>query len=185
MKCTACSKGKLIPSFIDGLFSAHTCSDCGGDWILIEDYAAWRERHPDYEFAKDIQFEEVQALEKKQAILCPVTHTIMRKFKISANNSHRLDYSTAIGGLWLDKGEWELLICEGLAGSLNALVTDAWQRKIRQDSAKEHLRDIYRDRFGDEAYNKVKEVREWLHGHPHKADLRAYLMAEDPYSAKR
>jgi hypothetical protein len=28
-------------------------------------------------------------------------------------------------------------------------------------------------------------VREWLNTHPQKADLRAYLMAEDPYSAKR
>lgn len=185
MKCTACKKGTLSPSFIDGLFRAHTCSHCSGDWILIEDYVTWRERHSDYEFAKDIHFEEVPALEKKEAILCPITHTIMRKFKISASNSHRLDYSSAIGGLWLDKGEWELLIREGLAGSLNALVTDSWQRKIRQTSAKEHLTDIYRDRFGEEVYKQVKEMRDWLHSQPHKADLRAYLMAENPYSSKR
>jgi len=185
MNCTACSKGKLNPSFIDGLFRAHTCSECGGDWILIEDYAAWRERHPDYEFAKDIQFEEEKVLDKKQAILCPVTNTIMRKFKISAHNTHRLDYSSATGGLWLDKGEWELLSQEGLAGSLNALVTDSWQRKIRQDSAKENLSDIYSDKFGDDVYSKLKEMREWLKTQPQKADLRAYLMAEDPYSAIR
>ncbi|MEP1447558.1 MAG: zf-TFIIB domain-containing protein [Paraglaciecola sp.] len=185
MNCTACNEGTLNPSFIDGLFRAHTCSNCGGDWILIEDYAAWRERHSDYEFAKNIQFEEEQALDNKHAILCPVTHTIMRKFKISAHNSHRLDYSSRIGGLWLDKGEWELLSREGLAGSLNALVTDAWQRKIREDSAKEHFSDIYSDRFGDDVYNKIKDIRAWLQSQPHKADLRAYLMAEDPYSAKR
>lgn len=185
MKCTACDNGSLTPSFIDGLFRAHTCTNCAGNWILIEDYAAWRERHPDYEFAKDIQFEEEQAVEKKEAMLCPVTHTIMRKFKISAKSSHRLDYCSAIGGLWLDKGEWDLLKSGGLAGSLNALVTDTWQRKIREDSAKEHLADIYRDKFGDEVYNKVKETREWLQSQPNKADLRAYLMAEDPYSANR
>lgn len=185
MKCTACGKGTLNPSFIDGLFRAHTCTDCAGDWILIEDYAAWRERNPEYEFAQDIQFEEVEATEKKEAILCPVTHTIMRKFKVSASNSHRLDYCSAIGGLWLDKGEWELLIREGLAGSLNALVTDSWQRKIREDSAKEHLADIYRDKFGDDVYSKIKEMREWLQTQHNKADLRAYLMAEDPYSARR
>lgn len=185
MKCTSCNKGTLQPSFIDGLFRAHTCSNCGGDWILIEDYAAWRERHPDYEFAKDIQFEEINITDTKEAMMCPLTQTIMRKFKISATHSHRLDYSSAVGGLWLDKGEWELLVREGLAGSLNALVTDAWQRKIRQTSAKDSFADIYLDKFGEETYSKLKALRQWLDTQPQKADLRAYIMAEDPYSADR
>ncbi len=39
----------------------------------------------------------------KEAMLCLVTRTMMRKFKISATDTHRLDYSTAVGGLWLGK----------------------------------------------------------------------------------
>lgn len=185
MLCTSCQTGILTPSSIEGLFKAHTCSDCGGDWVLIEDYAVWRERHPDYEFAEDIYFEEINITDTKEAMLCPVTRTIMRKFKISATNTHRLDYSAAVGGLWLDKGEWDLLVSGGLAGSLNALVTDAWQRRIRQTSAKDSFVDIYHDKFGEDVYIKLKEIRAWLNTHPQKADLRAYLMAEDPYSAKR
>ena len=104
MLCTSCQTGTLSSSSIEGLFKAHTCSDCGGDWVLIEDYAAWRERHPDYEFAKDINFEEIYIADTKTAMLCPSTKTIMRKFKISATNTHRLNYSSAVGGLWLDKG---------------------------------------------------------------------------------
>lgn len=185
MLCTGCETGTLFPSFIEGLFKAHTCSDCGGDWVLIQDYAAWRERHIDYEFAKDIHFEEINIADTKDAMLCPYTQTIMRKFKISATSTHRLDYSAAVGGLWLDKGEWELLVSGGLAGSLNGLVTDAWQRKIRQTSAKDSFVDIYHDKFGNDVYTKIKEIREWLNNQPQKADLRAYLLAEDPYSAKR
>lgn len=185
MECTSCNKGKLNPSVIDGLFSANTCSYCGGDWVLIEDYATWREGHSDYEFAKGIHFEEINIVDTKEAMLCPATQTIMRKFKISATNTHRLDYSAAVGGLWLDKGEWELLVKEGLAGSLNTLVTDVWQRKIRQTSAKVSFADIYQDKFGDDIYIKIKDMRRWLNTQPQKADLRAYLMAEDPYSAKR
>jgi Zn-finger nucleic acid-binding protein len=108
----------------------------------------------------------------------------MRKFKISATNTHRLDYSSAVGGLWLDKGEWELLEREGLAVSLHALVTDAWQRKIRQISAKDNFSDIYHDKFGNDVYAKIKTMHTWLNKQPQKADLRAYLMAETPYSAK-
>jgi hypothetical protein len=89
MQCTGCQTGTLTPSFIEGLFRANTCSHCGGDWVLIEDYAAWRERHPDYEFAKDIHFEEISIVDTKEAMLCPLTQTIMRKFKISATNTHR------------------------------------------------------------------------------------------------
>jgi hypothetical protein len=112
----------LNSSFIDGLFKACTCTYCGGDWVLVEDYAVWRERHPDYEFAKDIHVEEINVADTKKSMLCPSTKTIMRKFKISATTSHRLDYSTAVGGLWLDKGEWELLVREGLPSQLRYAV---------------------------------------------------------------
>lgn len=185
MQCTSCENGKLTPSSIEGLFSARTCSNCGGDWILIEEYAAWRECHSAYEFAGNIHFEEIRIVDTKEAMLCPATQTIMRKFKISATSSHRLDYSSAVGGLWLDKGEWELLVREGLAGCLNALITDTRQRKIRQTIAKDSFADIYRDKFGDDVYKKIKEISKWLDEQPQKADLRAYIMAEDPYSADR
>jgi hypothetical protein len=44
---------------------------------------------------------------------------------------------------------------------------------------------FYHKKFGDDLYANIKEMRRWLNTQPHKADLRAYLMAEDPYSAKR
>lgn len=185
MKCTSCKNGTLIPSFIDGQFRAHTCSNCGGNWILIEDYVAWKERNSDYEFSNDIHFEETEVTDSKQALLCPVSGTIMRKFRISAENEHKLDYSAVVGGLWLDKGEWELLKNEGLAASLNAVVTQNWQRNIRQNSAKQNFAEIYEAKFGEDTYSKVKEMRAWLSSQEQKADLRAYLLAEDPYSAEK
>lgn len=182
MKCTSCKQGELIPSFIDGQFRAHTCSNCNGNWILIEDYVAWKERNPNYSFDESVHCE---VDETKQALLCPVTGTIMLKFCISTTTKHRIDYSTSVGGVWLDKGEWELLKEEGLAGSLNAVLTAHWQRKIRINSTKENFSEIYKDKFGNESYGKVKELREWLYQQPNKADLRAYILAEDPYSAEK
>ena len=90
-----------------------------------------------------------------------------------------------VGGVWLDKGEWELLKSENLAGSLNAVLTAHWQRNIRINSTKENFAEIYQDKFGQETYKKVKELREWLYQQPNKADLRAYILAEDPYSAEK
>ncbi len=182
MKCTSCKKGILSPSFIDGLFRAHTCTECAGNWILIEDYVTWKERNSEHQFSAEVSCE---AEETTTALLCPMTGTIMRKFRLAAKNSHRIDYSSSVGGVWLDKGEWELLKQEGLAGSLNAVLTAHWQNNIRADSAKDTFTAIYQDKFGQEAYSKVHEFREWLNSHPCKADLRAYLLAEDPYSAEK
>lgn len=183
MKCTRCEQGVLSPSFIDGLFRAHTCTECAGNWILIEDYVAWKERNPEHQFSTDIVCEEAE--DSTTALLCPMTGTIMRKFKLTANHSHRIDYSSHVGGVWLDKGEWELLKKEGLAGSLNAVLTAHWQNDIRLDSARENFSAIYADKFGEDVYSKAHDIREWLNSQSCKADLRAYLLAEDPYSAEK
>ena len=171
-----------MPSFIDGQFRAHTCSNCYGNWILIEDYVSWKERNPQYTFDDSVTCE---IEETTTALLCPVTGTIMRKFRLCSSTTHRIDYSAGVGGVWLDKGEWELLKEKGLAGSLNAMLTAHWQRNIRINNTKENFAEIYKDKFGQETYNKIKELREWLYQQPNKADLRAYILAEDPYSAEK
>ena len=182
MRCTRCKAGDLSPDFIEQQFRAHSCNNCGGYWILIEDYVSWKERNPQHKFS-DIEVSELP--DSSKAMLCPISGTIMRKLHISKDNSHRLDYSTAVGGVWLDKGEWELLKHEGLAGSLNKILTEQWQGEIREQKSEETFHHIYRAKFGEQDYQKIKELRVWLDGHPHKADLRAYLLAEDPYSANK
>jgi Zn-finger nucleic acid-binding protein len=182
MKCTSCKSGELLPSFIEGQFRAHTCSNCGGNWVLVEDYVSWKERNPQYIFDEEVSCE---ADDNKHALLCPVTGTIMRKLRLSTRSSHRLDYSASVGGVWLDKGEWELLKEEGLAGSLNAVLTAHWQRNIRINNTKDNFTEIYKDKFGVQNYDKIKQLREWLNQQENKADLRAYLLAEDPYSAEK
>ncbi|WP_447895028.1 MULTISPECIES: zf-TFIIB domain-containing protein [unclassified Vreelandella] len=182
MKCTACQEGKLVPSFLDSLFRCHTCENCGGNWLLIEDYISWKERHPEHVFDDD-HIENIDAEDTVGAMICPVTGGIMSKFRISKDHSHRLDYSARVGGVWLNRGEWEMLVAEGLAGNLNAILTDHWQQRIRAERTSDTFADLYRQKFGDEDYEKALAIRQWLHDHPQKPDLRAFLMAENPFSA--
>lgn len=182
MKCTSCKEGTLIPCFLEGLFRAHTCSTCGGDWILIEDYVSWKEHNPDLKMSGNVNFE---IDDTKTALLCPISGSIMQKFRLTHDSDRRIDYSPSVGGVWLDKGEWEFLKQENLAGSLNTILTLHWQKSIREDNAKATFEDLYQSKFGDESYAKVKEVREWLNKQPEKSDLRAYILAENPYSAER
>ena len=182
MRCPRCKQGNLQASFIDQQFRAHTCDNCGGNWILIEDYVTWKERHPHFQFT----LAEVEDIDDSQhALMCPMSGVIMRRLRITKDTSHRLDYSSPVGGVWLDKGEWELIKAAGLAGSLNGILTEQWQNKIREQNAEATFAQLYQNKFGAEDYQKIKDLREWLHTHPRKTDLRAYLLADDPYSAKK
>jgi len=58
-------------------------------------------------------------------------------------------------------------------------------KKYSLDSTKDNFSEIYKDKFGQDSYDKVKELRGWLAQQSNKADLRAYLLAEDPYSAEK
>ena len=185
MNCTNCKDGFLKPEKIDDLFPAHTCDSCGGNWILIEEYAIWKANNPDHVFSSHSTTQEFKSPEPKKALICPVSGSIMQKFRITSNSEHKINYSAKVGGIWLDKGEWDYLKSEGLAGSLNTVLTEHKQNEIMQDTAKEHFSEIYQDRFGKEAYQKIIEIREWLDKHEQKQDLLAYLVAEDPYSANR
>ncbi len=181
MKCTACNQGRLVPSFLEAQFRCHSCDHCGGHWILIEDYVAWRERHPDYPFSDTLV--ESADQDTSRALVCPVTGTLMSKFRIQSNSPRKLDYSTRVGGIWLDKGDWDLLKAEGLAGCLNVLLTEPWQQKIRADQTRATFTNLYKQRFGEADYAKARDIRDWLLDHPLKAELRSYLLAKDPYSA--
>jgi Zn-finger nucleic acid-binding protein len=181
MRCPGCRNTNLIPSFLDDLFRAHTCKDCGGSWILIEDYVTWKERNPEYTFPQEISFE---VDDTKNALLCPVSGTIMQKYRISHVSDHYLDYSACVGGVWLDKGEWEYLKDNNLAGSLNKIFISQWQKSIRVNNSRITFSDIYKEKFGEETYTKAKEIREWLNNHPCKEDLRSYILADDPYTTE-
>ncbi|WP_395343744.1 zf-TFIIB domain-containing protein [Ningiella sp. W23] len=185
MNCTSCKNGVLRPSFIDGQFRAHTCTNCGGNWILVEDFVSWKEQNPEYQFSQPSQWSEDEVSETASAMLCPITGLIMRKLKVTAQTSHRIDFSSSVAGIWLDKGEWELLKAEGIAGTLNNVVTQQWQNKIREQSASNNFAEIYEEKFGIDNYQKIKEIKQWLDAQPQKADLRSYLLAENPYSASQ
>ena len=65
------------------------------------------------------------------------------------------------------------------------MLTNHWQAKIKQTNAAANFSDIYLAKFGAANYQKAKEFRHWLSNHELKSDLRAYLLAEDPYAADK
>jgi Zn-finger nucleic acid-binding protein len=188
MKCTSCKQGKLIPGYLDDLFPSHNCDNCGGNWVYLQDYLRWLEYASPIDIAEAESAtisEDVQAQETKGAMLCPKTGTIMLKYRISLANEHRIDLSPSINGIWMDKGEWDLIKTEGLAGSLNKIFTAPWQRELKEKNATAVFSASYRNQFGDEKYQKIQEIKTWLDEQDDRNSLLAYLAARDPYSAIR
>lgn len=182
MKCPSCENGELRDAYLEEYLPCKTCDRCGGNWILLEHYLRWKDGYASQatEPADDV---EIELAETKRALTCPVSGTLMLKYRISKDSEHRLDLSPSVNGVWLDKGEWSLLKQSGLADKLNAIFTAPWQRKIRAESSRDTFEQLYRRKFGDSDYEKIREIRDWLHAHPHREALRAFLVADNPWSA--
>jgi len=184
MKCTSCHEGMLQPADLEPLLPCYTCTHCGGNWLYLEDYLRWLSRTSDADGPAP-SVVDPEAVDTPRAMLCPRSGTLMLRYRISPDSPNKLDLSPAVNGVWLDRGEWELLKHEGLGRQLNAIFTDPWQRRIRETRARETFAALYEQEFGAEDYARLREFREWVRGCEKSAAMLAYLLAEDPYSAER
>ncbi|RBP51010.1 zf-TFIIB domain-containing protein [Arenicella xantha] len=179
MKCTACESGLLIPAYLEGLFPCHTCTDCGGNLVMLGDYLRWQDANENALFISDTST-KVEIQETERALLCPKTGRLMTKYRIAKETEHRLDLSPHINAVWLDKGEWALLKEQGLAGRLNEIFTDHWQSDVRSKESADILDGLYAKRFG-EHYADIKAFRAKIDKMDERSEVIAYLLADDPY----
>jgi hypothetical protein len=63
------------------------------------------------------------------------------------------------------------------------IFSDIWQERLQAEEQRRRLEKMYLERFGEEDYAKIKEIRAWLRGHPLGGALVAYLSDKDPYRA--
>ena len=178
MQCTVCKAGELKAATLEGLCPCLQCSNCQGYWVLISDYLDAK--------SLDLPIDEdliKRFTESKKALLCPVSSTIMLKYRLSAQSEHKINLSPAANGFWLDKGLWELIKQQGLTKNLTQIFTEPGQRKIRAIIALNIFEDYYNEELGKEHHAKLKALREWLDNQPKKQEMLAYINAIDPYSA--
>ena len=176
MKCSSCGIGRLEPSYFEGLFACHSCSNCGGDLILLGDFMRWQKLNPEADLSVSAEVDVVLE-ETSRAMICPLTGGLMTKYRISADTEHRLDLSPTINAVWLDKGEWNLLKEQGLASKLNDIFTNHWQREIIAVETSEALDELYAGKFG-EHYEKVKEFKKVITEMNNRSEVIAYLLSD-------
>ena len=85
--------------------------------------------------------------------------------------------------MWLDQNEWEALKAADLHDEINKILTQPWQRHIDDETTFSRYDGMYRERFGADDYEKIKEIRKWLAEHPNRNSLIAFLLDKNPYSS--
>lgn len=182
MKCPVCTTRKLEKTELERNLKADTCAKCGGHWLSSGNYAIWLKQHgptlPEKPFS-EVSFD---IKDSEKAKICPQCGSILLKYKVGHGLDFYLDHCVGCGGVWLDRNEWEALKDRNLHDEIHRIFSTAWQKKIRMEKMHEELDNMYRHRFGDEEYNKIKEMREWIHTHPQKLAILSFLRDGDPYS---
>ncbi len=174
MKCPSCHVGILQNDTIDNLFPCKTCDHCQGHWLLLKDYMYWKNHSDKKPIIEDT---DISAIETKNALICPLSGTLMIKYRISNEVENRIDYSRHCSAIWLDHGEWQLIKKLDLAYQLNDIFTTNWQKKVKDNASSQLSDKCYIERFGEEDYKKIKEIRDWLVNHPQSNNLFNYLNA--------
>jgi len=181
MLCPVCKSTPLEDRELESGLKGYGCSNCNGSWIRYCDYEEWKNictEENRYTSGPDIFNLEYDT---KKASLCPDCGRILIKYKVSSSLPFYVDHCGSCSGVWLDQKEWEALLNSDLQYSINSFFTSSWQEKIRKEMTRKRFEDSYRNKFGEENYQKLKEIREWIYSSEQKGELLSYLIDEDPY----
>lgn len=181
MKCPVCKQHGCEQVQLEGGLEAQRCDGCGGHWVALKNYEAWRTA-----LKADIPEQAPSAVkfevnELAKAKLCPECGRILLRFKVGHGLDFFVERCGGCGGVWLDRNEWEALHARGLDDDLHRIFSPTWQEHIRTEALRQKIERIYEKRFGAEAYRKARDIRAWVQHHPEKRALIAFLTEDNPF----
>lgn len=57
------------------------------------------------------------------------------------------------------------------------IFTAPWQSQVRSEESRRAQEEIYRRKFGEEGFDEIQRMKEWIDVHPRKQEIIAYLMS--------
>lgn len=184
-KTVRCPKDWSV-SLVDGTLSdklaVKHCPDCQGNWISATDYEAYVASQPpksaeskfQAKSTTDINF--VPSPGDHRAALCPECQHYLTRAKVFYKRAFYVERCTHCGGIWCDKGEWEVLEKLGLHTNVEQMFSLEWQSRVRELEYAEKERQATMEKLGSEVASKVFELAEVLEKHPNGDFGVAYLM---------
>ena len=177
MRCPCCknkslSETELLPGLV-----AKTCDGCRGTWFERKDYESWRSRQsadlPETAAPQTV-FMSAQVPKPK---LCPACRNFLLPYRVGHGLGFGIDYCAACGGIWCDPGEWEAIHAKNLHDNLHEIVSQQWQRDVRQENIRTQIEESFRKSLGPD-YQRAADVRNWLREHSNRDLLLSYLRDE-------
>lgn len=153
------------------------CEACEGTALKLDDYQRWRVRSPQPLASDTITLLQADDADSRVRA-CPHCARLMQRYRPSTELEFWIDRCTACQLVWFDRDEWTALADLGLAGHLRSVLTDAWQRQLRDDEIDRQREATLRARHGDATMDEVERIRAWLFAQPQREELLALLQAD-------
>jgi len=174
----------MVPVEIEPGLNALQCPASKGFWIPLQSYLIWRERYRDRQVP--LPSGEVSASEDdstRAALFCPESGCLLQRFQVGHGLPFRIDRSPVTGGIWLDQGEWEALKGRDLHVELHQVFTAGYQKKVRSAQLQQTVLQAFREKIGEDDFERVGEFKSWLSQHPRSRDIICYLLDSEKSEA--
>jgi Zn-finger nucleic acid-binding protein len=180
MDCPKC-KSALVNGILSDLLLTKHCRECSGEWISGHNYQTWRSEHaniapnPDV-LAQNYHLPYTPSPFDAKAASCPDCGMMMARGKITLRQPFYLEHCLTCGGIWCDRGEWEVLEQLKLHTNISQIFSNAWQAQVRASHMNELERQAVIDKVGVEMAQRVFDLADLLTKHPDGDFAAAYLM---------
>jgi len=175
--CVCAAAPVLRPQALAPGLSADTCGECHGHWLAMDDYRRWVNNRSEPVPADDTDLPALRpaAAAEDKARACPSCQRWMERLRVGRSPDFRVDRCSACQRIWLDAGEWDALAAAGLATRLGDILSDGWQRQLRDADAQARREADLRARHGDACIDELARMRAWLATQPQRETLLVLL----------
>ena len=181
MKCPVCKIHSLGSITLVKNLPANQCANCNGLFIPSNAYMTWRRTLGSGLPEKEGAIEIDPSWDVKELKLCSNCGHMMARYKIFPDTDFYLDRCRNCNGIWMEYREWEALVDRNLHDNLNDFFTKPWQSQLRAVETRNHMDQIYLEKFGHDDYERIKEIHDWLWNHDNLGMLLAFLQSDGPY----
>ncbi len=180
MDCPKC-KSPLVNGLLSDMLLTKHCRECEGDWISRLNYQTWKSERVEHPPNPDVLTKNYHLpytpshLDAKTAP-CPECSSVMARGKITLKEPFYLEHCLTCGGIWCDRGEWEVLEQLKLDTNIAQIFSGVWQAQVRASHANELERQAVIDKVGIEMAQRVFDLADILEKQPNGDFAAAYLM---------
>ena len=179
MHCPKDRNEALVDVVLSDGLAAKYCPACEGNWIEPEVYENWKQNQsapPAKPIPTDLDLGYIPAPADARGGLCPDCHGFLARSRVGLTPPFYVERCGRCGGVWCDRGEWDVLSHLGLHTAIDYLFTNDWQNQTREQEYLDRERRATVDKLGEELAHQVFDLTEKLEQHPNGDFGVAYLM---------